>query len=209
MAEKNTVRLSLFLVLIAFAFVYFIFADRNPDVLFRQQWVLMVDKSGEEIIVVATGEIGDGDNPNYTEQDLLAKLKGSDDQSGSKSLLILSGTNLAYDELESLNKLWIKGKYILRGKDDIYFVNLGKWEIELNFKVSQFAGNIKTITDLNEIKKGGFNLLIMNYINIPSRKDTYVVFTTKQNTDNRLVQAPAKSYYNNKAYISDTLNSTY
>lgn len=209
MAEKNTVRLSLFLVLIAFAFVYFIFADKNPELLFKQQEVLVADKSGEEVIVVATGDNGSIDNPNYTEQDLLAKLKGIDDQTASKSLLILTGTTLTYNELESLTKLGIKPKYILRGKDDIYFVNLGKGEIELNFKVSQFAGNIKTITDLNEIKKSGFNLLIMNYINIPTRKDVYVVFTTKQNTDNWLVQAPAKAYYTNKAYISDTLNSTY
>lgn len=79
----------------------------------------------------------------------------------------------------------------------------------MNFRVSKYNGNIKTITDLAEIKKNGFNLLIMNYINIPSWKDSLVVFTTKQNTDNWLIQSSKATYYKNKQYISDTLNSSY
>jgi hypothetical protein len=209
MAEKNLVRLSLFLVLVAFAFTYLIFADKNPDLWQKQDEVLMADKSWEEVIVVKNSDANTLDNPNYTEQDLLAKLKWIDDQSQSKSLLILSGTTLTYNELDSLNKLGLTPKYILKWKNDIYFVNLWKGEIELSFRVSKYLWTIKTITDLAEIKKNGFNLLIMKYVNIPTRKDTLTIFLTKQNTDNRLVQASKESYYNNKKYISDTLNSAY
>lgn len=208
MAEKNMVRLSMFMVCIAFAFVYLVFADRNPNILKKQEEILVTDKSGTDIIVVDSDK--SNSDVDFTEQDLLAKIKWIQNQSsGSKSLLMLSGTTLTYSELESLNKLWLKPKYILKWKDDIYFVNLWKWEIELNFRVSKYAGSLKTITDLAEIKKNGFNLLIMNYVNIPTRKDRFVIFTTKQNSDNRLVQTDIKSYYNNKQYISDTLNSAY
>lgn len=208
MVEKNMVRLSMFLVLIAFAFVYLIFADRNPDLWKKKEEILVSNKLWTEVIVVDS-EQNNGDT-DFTEQDLLAKIKWiSGQNSGSKSFLLLSWTTLTYSELESLNKLGIKPKYILKWKEGIYFVNLGKWEIELSFRVSKYSWNLKTITDLAEIKKNGFNLLIMNYINIPSRKDSFVIFTTKQNTDNWLVQADSKSYYNNKKYISDTLNSAY
>lgn len=208
MVEKNMVRLSMFLVLIAFAFVYLVFADRNPDLWKKKEEILVSNKLWTEVIVVDS-EQNNGDT-DFTEQDLLAKIKWINGQnSGSKSFLLLSWTTLTYSELESLNKLGIKPKYILKWKDNIYFVNLGKWEIELSFRVSKYSWNLKTITDLAEIKKNGFNLLIMNYINIPSRKDSFVIFTTKQNTDNRLVQADTKSYYANKEYISDTLNSAY
>lgn len=207
MAEKNMVRLSLFLVLIAFAFVYLVFADRNPTLWWKTQEVIVSDKSWSETIVV---DAWSSTNDDYTEQDLLAKIKNINNQwSWTKSFLMLSGTTLTYSELESLTKLWINPKYILKWRDDIYFVNLGKWEVELSFRVSKFAGNVKTITDLAEIKKNGFNLLIMNYINIPTRKDSYVIFTTKMNSDNRLVQSKVDSYYKNKWYISDTLNSAY
>lgn len=209
MVEKNLVRLSLFLVLIAFAFIYLIFADKNSGLREKQQEVMVADKNGEQVIVVPNDTNNTLDDPNYTEQDLLAKLKWIDSQTQSKSLLILSGTTLTYNELESLNKLGLKPKYILKGKDDIYFVNLWKWEIELSFRVSKYAWNIKTITDPAEIKKNWFNLLIMSYINIPTRKESRVVFTTKQNTDNWLVQATVGAYYKNKQYISDTLNSAY
>jgi hypothetical protein len=205
--EKNMVRLSLFLVLVAFAFVYLIFIDRNADLWWKTQEVIVSDKSGSETIVV---DAWSNTSDDYTEQDLLAKIKNINNQwTGSKSFLMLTGTTLTYSELESLTKLWINAKYILKGKDDTYFVNLGKWEVELSFRVSKFAGNIKTITDLAEIKKNGFNLLIMNYINIPTRKDNYVIFTTKMNSDNWLVQSKIDSYYKNKWYISDTLNSAY
>ncbi len=207
MVEKNMVRLSLFLVLVAFAFVYLIFIDRNADLWWKTQEVIVSDKSGSETIVV---DAWSNTSDDYTEQDLLAKIKNINNQwTGSKSFLMLTGTTLTYSELESLTKLWINAKYILKGKDDTYFVNLGKWEVELSFRVSKFAGNIKTITDLAEIKKNGFNLLIMNYINIPTRKDNYVIFTTKMNSDNWLVQSKIDSYYKNKWYISDTLNSAY
>ncbi len=208
MAEKNLVRLSLFLVLIAFIFIYMIFADKNPELRSRQQAVLVSDENGEEIITVpADTNIANIDNPNYTEQDLLAKLKGATNQ--WKSLLILSGTKLVYNELESLTKLGLKPKYILQGEEGIYFVNLGKGEIELSFRVSKFWGAIKTITDLNEIKKNWFALTIINYINLPIRKDKLVIFATKLNTDNRLVESTSKAYYNKKTYISQTLNSAY
>jgi|GEM_PF-5725504 len=89
MAEKNLVRLSLFLVLISFVFIYLIFADKNPELRNKQQQILVSDKNGEEIITVNPNEtITNIDNPNYTEQDLLAKLNGTTAQ--SKSLLILS-----------------------------------------------------------------------------------------------------------------------
>lgn len=207
MVEKNMVRLSLFLVLVAFAFVYLIFIDRNADLWWKTQEVIVSDKSGSETIVV---DAWSNTSNDYTEQDLLAKIKNINNQwTGAKSFLMLTGTTLTYSELESLTKLWINAKYILKGKDDTYFVNLGKWEVELSFRVSKFAGNIKTITDLAEIKKNGFNLLIMNYINIPTWKDNYVIFTTKMNSDNWLVQSKIDSYYKNKWYISDTLNSAY
>lgn len=207
MVEKNMVRLSLFLVLVAFAFVYLIFIDRNADLWWKTQEVIVNDKSGSETIVV---DAWSNTSDDYTEQDLLAKIKNINNQwTGAKSFLMLTGTTLTYSELESLTKLWINAKYILKGKDDTYFVNLGKWEVELSFRVSKFAGNVKTITDLAEIKKNGFNLLIMNYINIPTRKDNYVIFTTKMNSDNWLVQSKIDSYYKNKWYISDTLNSAY
>lgn len=152
MIEKNIVRLSLFLVLIAFTFIYLIFAEKNPDLRKPRQEVLVADKSGEEVIVVEN-DPNTVDNPDFTEQDLLAKLKGIENQDNSKSLIVLSGTELTYSELDSLTKLGLKAKYILKGKDDIYFVNLGKGEIELSFQVSKYSGNIKTITDLAEIKK--------------------------------------------------------
>lgn len=206
------VRLSMFLVLIALAFVYLVFADSKPDILSRkQQEILVADKNGESILVVDDTP-NTLDNPNYTEQDLLAKIKWIDNQNSwsvGKSLTILSWTTITYNDLDSLNKLWLKPKYILKGRDDIYFVNIGKWAVELSFRVSKYNGTIKTITDLAEIKKNGFNLLIMNYINIPTRKDSLVVFTTKQNTDNRLIQSSKGTYYKNKQYISDTLNSGY
>lgn len=208
MAEKNLVRLSLFLVLIAFTFIYLIFADKNPDLWKRETSVLVSDKDGEQIINIPTDTITtDLDNPNYTEQDLLTKLKWIDNQ--GSSLVILSGTKLVYNELDALSKLGLKPKYILEGKDGIYFVNLGKWEIELSFRVNKFSWTIKTLTDLSEIKKNWFALTIMNYINLPTRKETKVIFSTKINTDNRLVEANKQAYYDNKVYISQTLNSAY
>lgn len=68
------VRLSMFLVLIALAFVYLVFADTKPEILSRKQEILVADKDGENILVVEDSP-NTLDNPNYTEQDLLAKIK--------------------------------------------------------------------------------------------------------------------------------------
>lgn len=203
----------MFLVCIAFAFVYLVFADRNPH-LITQHTVIKATKWGEEMIILPDNTSNTINDPNYTEQDLLAKLKWIDKQNSQSgwtesSLLILSWTSLTYNELESLKKLDIRPKYILKGKNDIYFVNLGRGEIELSFRVSKYNGSIKTLTDVSEIKKNGFDFLIMNYLNIPTWKEQLVVFTTKQNSDNWLVQSTTTAYYNNKSYISQTLNSGY
>ena len=204
MQEKSLVRMSMFLIIVSFIFVYTIFLDKNKNIFSTQdgpntQWVIVSDNDSalEGEVIDLTSSSSDNKSPSNidpTEQELLYQIQW--EAQSSWWVKILSGTTLVYDELPTVTKFNLNPKYILKWKWTIYFVNLGKGDIEFDLVASKFAGGTKYIIDMNHIRNVlGLNFDNIRFINLPTWKDQLVVFVTKVGWDNRLIQSSPEDYY--------------
>ncbi len=217
MQEKNLVRMSMFLIIVAFIFVYSVFLDKNKNIFSNNttKWsaitVSDISSWDDTNVIDLTDQSATTDPSKIDpiEQELLYQLQWADDKSSSW-VNILTWTKLVYDELPSVTKFGLNPKYILKWKWSIYFTNLGKWDIEFDLAASQFAWNTKYIIDMNNIREIiWLNFDNIRFINLPTRKNKLIVFVTKVWWDNWLVQSNPEDYYAYKKYISDTINSWY
>lgn len=217
MQEKNLVRMSMFLIIVAFIFVYSVFLDKNKSIFggdtYKPQDIIVSDidgnNSGTDVIDLtnSTNTI-DPSQVDPIEQELLYQLQWTNESSGW--VKVLTWTQLVYDELPSITKFGLNPKYILKWNSTIYFVNLGKWDIEFDLAANQFAWNTKYIIDMNTIREViWLNFDNIRFINLPTWKNQLIVFVTKVGWDSWLVQSSPEDYYAYKKYISDTINSWY
>lgn len=216
MQEKNLVRMSMFLIIVAFIFVYSVFLDKNRNIFWWDTYTPqditisdIDDSTGTDVIdLTSQTDFTDPSQVDPIEQELLYQLQWtSESEWGIK---VLTSTQLVYDELPSVTKFGLNPKYILKWNGTIYFVNLGKWDIEFDLAANQFAWSTKYIIDMNTIREViGLNFDNIRFINLPVWKNQLVVFVTKVWWDNWLVQSSPEDYYAYKKYISDTINSGY
>lgn len=216
MQEKNLVRMSMFLIIVAFIFVYSVFLDKNKNIFSSDtdisQDVTVSDINNSDIsdVIDLTDDstVTDPSLVDPIEQELLYQLQWVSESSWW--IKILTSTQLVYEELPSVTKFGLNPKYILKWEWSIYFVNLGKWDIEFDLAANQFAWSTKYIIDMNTIREViGLNFDNIRFINLPTRKNQLTVFVTKVWWDNRLIQSTPEDYYSYKKYISDTINSWY
>lgn len=121
----------------------------------------------------------------------------------SNKIKYLSWTQLFYGILESIEKLWIAYKYILKDEKWIYYVYL--WD--LNYDVVGIARklwwNVYTINTEQEILKNKlFGDKIM-FINLPEYKNKIVLMLVYIDKYTWLLQVDYTLYYKSKTYLQN------
>lgn len=117
------------------------------------------------------------------------------------NITILSGTNVFYGSIESIEKLGIKYQYALVDKQNIYFVNLGNPVYDFASIARKLGGNLyelKTEQELAQNKLFGTKVV---YINLPEYKDKRVVMLLYIKDQTRLIQMDYALYHKTKSYL--------
>lgn len=117
------------------------------------------------------------------------------------NITILSGTNVFYGSIESIEKLGIKYQYALVDKQNIYFVNLGTPVYDFASIARKLWGNLyelKTEQELAQNKLFGTKVV---YINLPEYKDKRVVMLLYIEDQTRLIQMDYVLYHKTKSYL--------
>lgn len=117
------------------------------------------------------------------------------------NITILSGTNVFYGSIESIEKLGIKYQYALVDKQNIYFVNLGTPVYDFASIARKLWGNLyelKTEQELAQNKLFGTKVV---YINLPEYKDKRVVMLLYIKDQTRLIQMDYALYHKTKSYL--------
>ena len=183
--EKNSIRISIILILLAFMLIYKLFIDKNQKII-------------SDIIYTSWSNVG-----NILEIDNAknGKVIDDNDKLGKKSYK-LSGTNIVTDELQSLSILRLQYKYITKGPNSIYIVYLDKFDQNAKNKMMyENSGNYKIINTERQkiIDQVEWDEII--YVNNSSRKWKLVVFVVTKWLNSRLVQVNKDDYYKYKKYI--------
>ena len=183
--EKNSIRISIILILLAFMLIYKLFIDKNQKII-------------SDIIYTSWSNVG-----NILEIDNAknGKVIDDNDKLGKKSYK-LSGTNIVTDELQSLSILRLQYKYITKGPNSIYIVYLDKFDQNAKNKMMyENSGNYKIINTERQkiIDQVEWDEII--YVNNSSRKWKLVVFVVTKWLNSRLIQVNKDDYYKYKKYI--------
>ena len=116
---------------------------------------------------------------------------------------LLSWTYIYYKTLESIEKLWIKYKYILTDDKNIYYIFLWTGNIAYSFSdiVNKLWWSLYEIKTEQEIIK---NKLFGNkviYINLTEYKNKLVLMLIEYWNENWIIQIDYENYYKSKNYL--------
>jgi len=121
--------------------------------------------------------------------------------STGSNITILSGTNVYYGSIESIDKLGIKYQYALVDSKNIYYINLGNPVYDFASIARKLWGNlyeVKTEQDLAQNKLFGTKV---TFINLPEYKDKRVLMLIYIKDQTWLVQMDYNLYHKTKAYL--------
>lgn len=184
--EKNSIRISIILILLAFMLIYKLFIDKNQDIIsdiIYNSWT--------------SSQIDDWLN-NSNKWSFIVDSDLVLNQNSYK----ISGTDIVTDELLSLSVLKLPYKYITKWPNSIYIVYLDKFDQNIKNKMMyENSGNYKIINTERQkiIDQVEWDEII--YINNSSRKWKLVVFIVTKWLNSRLVQVNKDDYYKYKKYI--------
>lgn len=121
--------------------------------------------------------------------------------STGSNIVILSGTNVFYGSIESIEKLGIKYQYALVDDKNIYYINLGNPAYDFASIARKLWGNLyelKTEQELAQNKLFGTKVV---YINLPEYKEKRVLMLLYIKDQTRLIQMDYAVYHKTKAYL--------
>lgn len=117
------------------------------------------------------------------------------------NITILSGTNVFYGTIESIEKLGIKYQYALIDDKNIYYINLGNPTYDFTSIARKLGGNLFELTTEQQLAQ---NQLFGNkivFINLPEYKEKRVLMVLYIQGQTRLIQMDHALYHKNKSYI--------
>ena len=116
--------------------------------------------------------------------------------------IILSGTDLYFGAVDSIELLGLEPDYILKDYKGFYY---SKFKKEPNVKsiVQRLGGNIYTITSDAELVKNELFGDKISFINLPEYKNKMVVMGVTVNGQYWLIQMSYEKYHHAKAYLKN------
>jgi len=117
------------------------------------------------------------------------------------NIIVLSGTNVFYGTIESIEKLGIKYQYALVDDKNIYYINLGNPVYDFASIARKLWGNLyelKTEQELAQNKLFGTKVV---YINLPEYKEKKVLMLLYIKDQVRLIQMDYSLYHKTKKYL--------
>ena len=215
MQEKNLVRLSLFLICIALVLVYSVFLDKNGGIhSLRTQFYSSGGKTNtawsgdtDTSDVFQTGTIITGEE-NILALDTTNQAKSTKTSTKNTNGLLLSGTRIVYDELESISVLDLEFGHILKGIGSLYLVTMSMPIDTIINRIIEAGGQTKTLSNRREIIQNGLVGRQIIYINLPKWSKKLVVMLIVTDAYTRLVQVDYDEYYKVKPLLKKILSPT-
>ena len=130
---------------------------------------------------------------SQTASSVLASLQGD-------GPIILSGTDLYFGAVDSIETLGLEPEYILKDYKGFYYAKFEE-EPYLKVVVQKLGGNIYTITSDAELVKNELFGDKVSFINLPEYKNKTVVMGLTVNNQYRLIQMSYEKYHHAKAYL--------
>ena len=113
---------------------------------------------------------------------------------------ILSGTDLYFGAVESVELLGLKPEYILKDNKGFYYAKLSK-KPDLKQTVQDLDGNIYTMSSEAEILKNKLFGESISFVNIPEYKNKIVIMLLTVDDQYWLIQMDYKKYHHEKSYL--------
>lgn len=119
---------------------------------------------------------------------------------GGESPVILSGTDLYFGVVESVELLGLEPEYLLKDAKGFYYVKLGK-EPNLKKTVQDLNGSIYTITSEAELLKNQLFGDKISFVNLPEYKNKIVIMLLTLENQHWLIQMDYAKYHHAKSYL--------
>lgn len=136
--------------------------------------------------------LGDQTQSASTETDLLFQ---------GQAPRILSGTDMYFGVVESIDMLGLTPEYLLRDARGIYYAYFAKAPSELKTTIQQLGGNIYSMKSESEIVKHQLFGDKLSYLNLPEYKEKLVIILLEINGEHWLLQIPYAKYHQSKSYL--------
>lgn len=117
-----------------------------------------------------------------------------------ENIHLLTGTDLYFGAVESIEILGLEPEYLLKDKKGFYYAKLPK-EPELKTTVQDLWGNIYTISTEAELIKNKLFGDKISFINLPEYKNKLVIMILKHADQYRLIQMDYDRYHHAKSYL--------
>lgn len=114
---------------------------------------------------------------------------------------ILSGTDMYFGVVESIDMLGLTPEYLLRDARGIYYAYFAKAPTELKTTIQQLGGNIYSMKSESEIVKHQLFGDKLSYLNLPEYKEKLVIILLEINGEHWLLQIPYAKYHQSKSYL--------
>lgn len=113
---------------------------------------------------------------------------------------MLSGTDLYFGAVESVELLGLEPEYLLKDTKGFYYAKLEK-EPNLKKVVQDLGGNIYTISSEAELLKNQLFGDKISFINLPEYKNKVVIMLVSSDDQYWLVQMDYNKYHKSKLYL--------
>ncbi|MFA7717941.1 MAG: hypothetical protein WC875_04465 [Candidatus Absconditabacterales bacterium] len=130
---------------------------------------------------------------------VLPTIETPQEQTGG--INILSGTNVFYGSIESIDKLGIKYQYALIDNKNTYYIYLGNPTYDFASIARKLNGNLYELKTEQEIAQNQLFGDKIVFINLPEYKDKKVVMLVYLGKDIWLLQIEYANYYKAKKYL--------
>ena len=182
--EKNSIRISVILILLAFMLIYKLFIDKNQQIISSIIYSPSSNLSSWQIV----------------KSDNTANINNNN--KGTQIDKKIPESQIVTEELQSLSILKLPYKYITKWPSSIYIVYLNNFDqSEKNRIMYENSGNYKIINTQKQkiIDQIEWDEII--YINNVNWKWKLVVFVVTKWSDTWLIQVNKDDYYKYKKYI--------
>ncbi len=113
---------------------------------------------------------------------------------------MLSGTDLYFGAVESIELLGLEPEYLLKDSKNFYYAKFQR-EPDLKKTVQDLGGNIYTMTSEAEILKNELFGDKISFVNLPEYKNKIVIMLLMLEDQHWLIQMNYKSYHHAKSYL--------
>lgn len=199
--DRKIVRLSIVVLVLCILVVYALFYQVKWNNLVNN---LNTDQEKDEIVKIY---VKDWDKKeqisalNIQDKSLINKNNTWNLNDNEVKINYLSWTQLYYWILESVEKLWISYKYILKDSKNIYYVFLWDNKYDLVDITRKLWWNIYAMNTEQEILKNQLFGEKIAFINIPEYKNKLVLMLVNIDNQNWLLQLNYDIYHKSKSYL--------